>query len=194
MTAPVAADATSTSVPHPHSLPLTPSNVVIDNFWKESHTDTLFVNPLSPSTTQNVGLSVANPTDDDGATSSHHDNRQPVDLATLRCEISQTLASFNDWFKTIDPSPTKQASLRTTMTMTAFMDDDNVLHHDATHCHETRQPMDLLAIQREIHQTMASMQLFFDSMRSPPANHHHDCMVAIDGQSNELTNDRTTMA
>ena len=64
------------------------------------------------------------------------------------------------------------------------MDDDDDPHHDdhadnATRHHETRQPVDLLAIQQEIHQTMTSMQLFFDLLRSPPDNHHHDCMVAI---------------
>jgi len=77
-------------------------------------------------------------------------------------------------------------------------DNDDPCHNNcvdnAAHCHETRQPMDLLAIQQEIHQTMASMQLFFNWMRSPLVNHHHDCTVAIDGQSNEPTNDHTTTA
>jgi len=54
--------------------------------------------------------------------------------------------------------------------------------------------MDLLSIQQEIHQTMTSMQLFFDSICSPPANYHHDFTVTIDGQSNKPTNDHMTTA
>jgi len=68
------------------------------------------------------------------------------------------------------------------------MDDDDDPCHDncvdnATCCHETQQPMDLLAIQQEIHQTMTSMQLFFSICCT-----HHLPTTTMIAQSQSMAN------
>jgi len=130
--APAAMDATFTSTLYSNSLPSTPSNTVISKFWEETNAGTLFAHLSSSSTAHNVRLSIDNPMDDDGATSFHHDSHRLVDLATLWHEISQTVATFNNLFKTIAPSPMQHVSpWPTTMTMTSVStNDNNVLCHN----------------------------------------------------------------
>jgi len=78
-------------------------------------------------------------------------------------------------------------------------DDDNDSCHDgsvdndARH-HVTQQPIDLLTMQREIHQTMTSMQLLFDLLQPQPTDPHSNQSVKIEQTIDMTTTTATTNA
>jgi len=165
MMALMAKDATFTSALHLQPLPMTPRNIVVQVFRGKHDINTSFDPATSTSTVPPVQNSIVNPTVIDG---DHHDSNCLVDLAAIQLEILCTSAMFSDMINTLTTPPMLAVALQatimlttmtTTMTPVSMDVDDNMPNND--HC----QPMDLLALQQEIQQTMDSMTDFFDSLQ-----------------------------
>jgi len=188
MTALVAADAASTSALHLQCHPLTIWNTVVKKFQENWHANDCSLQFTSTSTESLVQLSIGNPMANDGDASPHHESHQLVHLAKIQWEIT----SFSTSFKTlvdalvqpmqlIPLEPPMVTMLTTSAPMDGYNNDPCNNNHadDDHHHHENWQSVDLLAIQQEIHQTMTSMQLLFDSLCLQPADQPNNQMVAI---------------
>jgi len=83
MMALAAKDATFTSDLHPQGPPLTPDNIVVQEFSGNLHPNNIVQPPPKPSTFYSVASHVANPMVIDGDMQHHHDDHRLVDIATL---------------------------------------------------------------------------------------------------------------
>jgi len=112
------------------------------------------------------------------ANDTHHDSRQPVDLAALCLDILRTSAMFDEMISTLTRSPMSAVLPQATITppittMTTIMPvpstpvsmgiDDDTPNDDR------RQPVDLRTLQQEIIQTMKSITAFFNSLPPIPS-------------------------
>jgi len=183
MMALVAKDAHFTSTPTSPDLPLNTYNITSKKVLTQLYPETSFCNACSAGTFIPIPNHVDHPMDDDDE--HHHDcwSCQPVDLAALRNEITQTSAAFSNLLDTLAPYPLQINPLQpTTMTTTQVsMDGNNIPHsigcwqamattnNDSLKHFVKHQPMDLLALQQEIQQFAASMQEFADSLASTSA-------------------------
>jgi len=156
-------------------------------FQEKQRDNICFLQSTRTSTDPLIWLSIGNSTVNNGNATSHHKRCQLVNLAHIQQEIVDLRLSFTVMINTLtQPMPTihPEPSMFPRTTTPATMEDNKNPHHgncvdDATCHHETQQLVDLLTLQWEIHQTMTSIQLFFDLLCSPPAKQHHNCMVAI---------------
>jgi len=177
MTALAAKDASFTSAPNSQGPPLTFDNGVVQEFLATLRLNTIFHPSLGTSTSPPVAFHVENSTVANGKTHHHHDGSRLTDLAALRADITQTFATFSTFLDTLAPLPTKTIPVQPTMAMTSITTDDDDVPcsiglrqpmadaNNALSQHHTRhQPVDLLALQREIQQFTDDMTAFFDSL------------------------------
>jgi len=86
MMALAAKDAAFTSDPHPQGPPLTPDNIVVQEFLGNLHLNNIVYPPPKHSTSYSIASCVANPMVIDGDMQHHHDDRQLVDMCrTFPC-------------------------------------------------------------------------------------------------------------
>jgi len=172
MMALAAEDAHFTSAPTLPDLPLTPGNLVIQEFWSKTQADISHVQSFCPSTPHNVQGSIENPMAAVGARQ-HHDSHRTVDLTTIQREILCTSAEFSTMVSNLlqhPPPDMPQMTMAMAMAMAMIltpvpMDEDNKFITE-----EHRSPIDLLTLQQEIQQSIISIQEFFNSLQLSPNN------------------------
>jgi len=125
ITALVAKDASFTSAPNQQGPPLTPDNIVVQEFSANLQPNTIFPSPPSTSTSHPIAFRIENPMVTNGEANYHHDNCQPTDLAALQADIIQTFATFITFLDTLTPLPTKTAPVQPSMAPTSVSIDNN---------------------------------------------------------------------
>jgi len=109
-----------------------------------------------PTTTTTTSASVVASHATDADDDHHHDHQHMVDLPPSRRKLCPTRALSVAKIEQTPP-PNVPPQLTTTTTTPDTNDDDD--RHD-----DRQRPVDLRALQREIHETMASIQSFFASL------------------------------
>jgi len=191
MTALAAKDATFTSAPHLQGPPLTPDNIVIQEFPKNPHPNNISQPNTNPSTSHSIAFRIANPMVAVGDVHHHHDIHQLVDLATLWEDIAQTFDTFHAFLKafisshvpinSVQPTTKTSASIVTGSSMDA--NDD---HHDHQHtvtppsprceiCCTCTSPVDNIVHTPPLHASPQLTTMTTTTDMNNDDNHHDDC-------------------
>jgi len=159
-----------TSAPTLLDLPLNSDNNPSKQFLMPPYPETRFCNAYSSGTSNYIAKHVDHPMDDDNA---HHDDCRWLinlsNLSALRHDIIQTFTLFSTFLGTLHPLQPVQPTL---IPAPAPMDNNGDPPQPESHCHLA----DLLNLQQEVRQHMASAQTFSDSWSQMAAILYADTM------------------
>jgi len=115
----------------------------------------------------------------DGDAGLHHEHHQPVDFATIQQEIITFGTKFTAFLDTLTQLMqfTPSEPMTTMTTTSASRDGANDDYQGDNH----QQPVNLLALQQAIKQTMSDMQLFLASLSPTCNNTTHQNAQSHDG-------------